>query len=126
MRTYLACMTVVGSVLVFSVPAFAKIDTVKGQIVDRNCYLMDPANNMGVDHQMPEDTQNCAISCAKVGQPMALLTSDGKVITIMGGLAANRNAKLIPYIGHMVQITGDLSDVNGKMTITADDLKVSK
>ena len=126
MRPFLMCVTVVASLTAFGAPAFAKTDTVKGQVIDRNCYLKDPANNSGVDHQMPEDTKDCAISCAKVGQPMALLTSDGKVITIMGGLAAKKNAKLIPYVGKVVQITGDFTNVNGAMTIYADDLTVSK
>jgi hypothetical protein len=110
----------------FGVSAFAKSDTVKGQLVDQACYLKDPVNNKGVDHKMPKDTKDCAIACAKAGQPMALLTSDGKVVTIKGGLAANKNAKLVPFVGQMVEITGDVTDTNGKMSVTADDIKVSK
>ena len=73
-------MTIVGAVLV-SIPAFAKTETVKGQIVDQACYTKDMVNNKGVDHKMPADTKDCAIACAKKGQPLALLTSDGKVFT---------------------------------------------
>ena len=57
---------------------------------------------------MPEDTPGCATTCAKMGQPVALLTADGKVYTVTGDLAANNNAKLIPYIIHKVELTGDL------------------
>jgi hypothetical protein len=64
------------------------------------------------------------ITCAKKGQPLALLTSDGKVYTIAGDLAANNNAKLIPHISHTVEITGDTMDMSGKMMITAADLKM--
>ena len=42
-----------------------------------------------------KETADCAAMCAKKGAPLALLTSDGKVYTIAGGLAADKNAKLI-------------------------------
>ena len=41
---------------------------------------------------------------------MALLTSDGKVYQMTGGLAADKNAKLIPHIGHTVEVTGDVTE----------------
>lgn len=123
MRRFIASLTIVGAVLV-SVPAFAKTETVKGQIVDQTCYTKDSVNNKGVDHKMPADTKDCAIACAKKGQPLAILTADGKVYTIAGALAADNNAKLIPHISHTVEITGDTMDMNGKMMITAADVKM--
>ena len=86
------------------------------------CYKMDKSNT-GVDHKMPKgDTKDCAIGCAKAGQPMAVLTSDGKVYEIAGGLAAEKNAKIVPHVGHTVEITGDVMDHGGKMMISADSL----
>jgi hypothetical protein len=123
MRRFLASVTVVAVVLV-SVPAFAATETLKGQIVDQNCYTKDMVNNKGVDHKMPADTKDCAIACAKKGQPLALLTSDGKVYTIAGGLAADNNAKLIPHISHTVEITGDTMDMSGKLMITSAAVKM--
>jgi predicted metal-binding protein len=122
MRQFAIGVIVAGVVAAFSTPAFAATETIKGQIVDQQCYLMDKANNKGVDHKMPMDTKDCAIACAKKGQPMALLTADGKLYTIAGGLAANNNAKLVPHVSHTVQITGDTMTMNGKMMITADAL----
>src|ERR1700676_3608054 len=124
MRQVLAGVMVAGFVVVLSVPVLARTETVKGQIVDQNCYMKDTVNNKGVDHKMPADTKDCAIACAKKGQPMALLTSDGKMYTIAGDLAAPNNAKLIPHLGHTVAITGDTMDMNGKTMITAADLKM--
>src|SRR4051812_12505295 len=104
--------------------AFAKTETVKGQIVDQSCYNMDKSNT-GVDHKMPKgETKDCAVMCAKGGKPMALLTSDGKVYEIAGGLAADKNAKIIPHIGHTVEITGDVMDHGGSMMIMADSVKM--
>jgi hypothetical protein len=86
--------------------------------------MKDKENNKGVDHKMPADTKDCAIACAKQGQPIAILTADGKVYEIAGGLAADKNAKIIPHVSHTVEITGDVMDMNGKMMIHADSLKM--
>src|SRR4029079_14077217 len=96
--------------LAASIPALAKTETLRGQLVDQTCYTKDKVNNKGVDHKMPADTKDCAIACAKKGQPVALLTDDGKVYTIAGDLTANNNAKLVPLMGHTVEITGDTMD----------------
>jgi len=124
MRKILAVMAAVAFVMALGAPAFAKTETVKGQIVDQACYKMDKTNT-GVDHKMPKgDTKDCAIGCAKAGRPLALLTSDGKVYEIAGGLAADKNAKLIPHIAHTVEITGDVMDHGGSMMISSDSLKM--
>ena len=124
MRRMLAGLTVAGFALALAAPAFAKTETVKGQIVDEGCYKMDKSNT-GVDHKMPKgDTKDCAIGCAKAGRPMAILTSDGKVYELAGGLAADKNAKIIPHVGHTVEVTGDVMDHDGKMMISADSLKM--
>jgi hypothetical protein len=124
MRKAFAVMTAAAFVLALDAPAFAKTETVKGQVVDESCYKMDKSNT-GVDHKMPKgDTKDCAVSCAKAGRPLALLTADGKVYEISGGLAANKNEKLIPHIAHTVEITGDVMDHGDKMMISADSLKM--
>jgi hypothetical protein len=125
MRNVFAGLTAAAFVLAMGAPAFAKTETVKGQIVDETCYKMDSANNKGVDHKMPKgDTKDCAIGCAKAGRPMAVLTADGKVYEIAGGLAANKNEKIIPHVGHTVEITGDVMESDGKTMIHADTLKM--
>jgi hypothetical protein len=112
-------------VVALGASAAAKTETVKGKIVDMSCYNMDKANNAGKDHKMPKgDTADCAIACAKAGRPMALLTDDGKVYELGGGLAADKNAKIIPHITHTVEVTGDVTEKDGKMTIAADSLKM--
>jgi hypothetical protein len=124
MHRVFAGMATAVFVAALTMPAFAKTETVKGQIVDESCYKMDKSNT-GPDHKMPHgDTKDCAVACAKQGQPLALLTPEGKVYEITGGLAANKNEKLIPHIAHTVEITGEVADSNGKATISADSLKM--
>src|SRR5262245_35062362 len=124
MRYILAGFTAAALVLALGAPALAKTETVKGQIVDMGCYKMDKANT-GNDHKMPKgDTPDCAVGCAKAGRPMAILTSDGKVYQLSGGLAADKNAKIIAHVGHTVEVTGDVMDHDGTMMIMADALKM--
>jgi hypothetical protein len=112
-------------VVALSAPAFAKTETVKGKIVDVSCYTMDKANNAGKDHKMPKgDTPDCAIGCAKAGRPMAILTDDGKVYELTGGLAADKNAKIVPHVAHVVEVTGDVTEKDGKKMIASDSLKM--
>jgi hypothetical protein len=120
-----AGLMVAGFFVALSTPAFAKTETVKGKIVDVSCYNMDKANNAGKDHKMPKgDTADCAAACAKNGRPMALLTDDGKVYVLTGGLASDKNAKIIPHIAHTVEVTGEVGEKDGKMTIESDSLKM--
>jgi hypothetical protein len=124
MRKMFAGIMVAAFVIALGAPAFAKTETVKGQIVDETCYTMDKSNT-GVDHKMPKgDTKDCAIGCAKAGRPMAILTADGKVYEIAGGLAADKNAKIVPHVGHTVEVTGDVMDHGDKLMITADAIKM--
>lgn len=124
MSRFLATAAAAALVMALAIPAFAATETVTGQIIDQQCYMKDTANNKGNDHKMPADMAGCAAMCAKKGMPMALLTSDGKVYTIAGELAANMNAKLVPHIAHTVSITGDVTSAAGKNTITAAELKM--
>ena len=125
MRNICAGLIATAFVVALGAPAFAKTETVKGKIVDVSCYNMDKANNAGKDHKMPKgDTPDCATGCAKAGRPMAILTDDGKVYELTGGLAADKNAKIVPHVGHTVEVTGDVMDHDGTLMIMADSLKL--
>ena len=126
MRRMFAGLTVAAFAIVLAVPVLAKTETVTGQIVDQTCYMKDKANS-AKDHNMGgKETADCAAMCAKKGAPLALLTSDGKVYTLGGGLAADMNAKLIPHISHTVEVTGDVTEKEGKMMIASDAVKMIK
>ncbi len=125
MRKLVAGFVGAAFIVALAAPAFAKTETVKGRIVDESCYTMDKANNAGKDHKMKNgDTPDCAAACAKMGRPMAILTDDGKVYELTGGLAADKNAKIIPHIAHVVEVTGDVTEKDGKTMIAADSLKM--
>jgi hypothetical protein len=125
MRKLLAGMAAFAFVAAVAAPLTAATETVTGKIIDQMCYMKDKVNNAGADHKMPADTAACAQACAKMGRPMALLTSDGKVYTLKGGLAEAMNAKLLAHITHTVSVTGDVTtEKDGTMSITAGELKM--
>jgi hypothetical protein len=99
-------------------PAFAESKTVKGEIVDQACYTKDKAN-VGASHK------DCGMSCAKKGAPLALVTSTGDVYTITGAYAADKNAKLIDHFAHTVEVTGDVTEKDGKKMIDVTALKMA-
>jgi hypothetical protein len=102
---------------------FAKTETVTGQVIDLYCYSMNKAD-AGMDHRAGRE---CAWACAKYeGQPVGLLTTDGKVYQLAGGLVANNNAKIAPHITHKVTVTGTVTEVDGMPTIAANDVTMVK
>ena len=48
----------------------------------------------------------CAKECASKGQPLAILTDGDGLVKITGDYAANNFAKLTPYIGRHVEVSG--------------------
>src|SRR6267378_1942800 len=71
----LSALWLLGVVAIFGQP---KGDTVKvkGEIVDLWCYL--EGGDHGAEHK------SCAISCAKAGNPIGLVTENGEVYVMMG------------------------------------------
>ena len=100
-------------------PAISASETMTGQVIDLACYMLDRKNTTAT-HTGRGYT--CGQACAKEGFQVGLLTSDGQVFEIVGGLAANKNAKLIAHIGEVVTIAGELGKRDGFTTISASDL----
>ncbi len=119
MRKVFATLTAAAFVAALSAPAFAEVKTVKGELVDQMCYQKDK-KNVGAAHK------DCAATCAKKGQQVALLTSDGTLYEVKGDLAADNNAKLVPHMSHTVELTGDVTTEGGKNVINAKSLKMAK
>src|SRR6266849_7522736 len=125
MRGMLIALTAAAFVVALGAPAFAKVETVKGQLIDQSCYKMSKTNT-GERHQMRNGpVDDCATECAKEGRPVALLTTDGKVYQVTGDVAANKNEKLVPHMTHTVEITGDVTtEQDGTMKIAGTNVKM--
>jgi hypothetical protein len=124
MRKLCIALGAISCVAALVSPALAKGETVSGVLVDQGCYKADKTNT-GERHTMKRGTQeNCATACAKMGQPVALVTKEGKVYVVTGTYAANKNEKLIPHMAHAVEVTGDVTtDKDGSARIAVTSLK---
>lgn len=120
MKKVFASVAAAAFVVALGAPLFAATQTIKGELIDKTCYTKQGAKATGAAHK------DCAATCAKKGSPLALLTEDGKVYTITGDLAANNNEKLAPHVTHMVEVTGDVSDANGMMSIDGKSIKMAQ
>lgn len=118
-------VAVAAAILGFSVAAFAAPVKVTGVLVDEACYTKDHANT-GLAHKGMGET--CAADCARKGSQVALVTEKGDVYQVMamGGLAGDKNAKLVPHMSHTVTLTGEVMDANGKKMIHATTLTMVK
>jgi hypothetical protein len=123
MRKYIGAAGIVLTVLVSPARTAPKTETVTGQVVDLYCYSRDNKAT-GMDHR---DGRECALACVKwEGQPVGLVTTDGKVYQLAGDLVAHNNAKVAPHLTHTVTVTGDVVDHDGMQTIVASDLTMVK
>ena len=123
MRKLVIALIGLAFVIALGVSPSAKVETVKGRLADQACYMKDKANTAMAHKDMSE---TCAADCAKKGLPVVLVTDDGKVYAVTGDIAANMNAKLVPHMSHVMELTGDVTEAGGKMTINvkADGLKM--
>ena len=75
--------------------------TVRGEIVEVSCYT-----KLGIEKSTGAAHIACAKECAGKGQPLAILTDGDGLLKITGDYAAEKYAKLLPYVGRQVEVTG--------------------
>jgi hypothetical protein len=98
----------------------AQTRTITGQVVCLVCYARNHANT-GADH---DDGRMCAQACIKwEGNPAGVLTAEGKVYQLAGGVVANNNARVLPHIARRVSVTGEIYEKDGMTMIRAEDIK---
>jgi hypothetical protein len=95
----------------------AKAVVVRGEIVDLACYLDHGA--MGMKHQQ------CALTCLKNGEPMGLLTADGKVYLLLADHQDGKPfAEAKTYAALQVEVSGPVAEKAGITALTVE--KVNK
>ena len=123
MRKLISLVAGAAFVAALAMPALAGVElasdmTVKGEVVDVACSTAKKEAGKGEGHA------NCAMVCAKKGQPVGILTADA-VYTVVGDYAANNNAKLLEFVSKKVEATGDVAEKDGKKVITVSSMKAA-
>ena len=93
--------------------------TMKGEVVEVSCY-----SKRGVEKGTGPAHVACAIECAKQGKVLGLLTYGDGLFKLIGEFAENNNAKLIPFIGKQVVVTGTL-DRYTDYTVAVKPVKIT-
>ncbi|HYU80724.1 MAG TPA: hypothetical protein VEK56_17160 [Vicinamibacterales bacterium] len=99
-------------------PIFAADMTVKGEVVDLSCAMSQGDNGKGDAHA------GCAMTCAKGGSPLGILTDDA-VFQVTGDYAANQNAKMLEFVAKKVEVTGEVSEKDGNKMIAVKSIKLA-
>ena len=124
MRITLVGLAATALVATLASPALAKMETVTGVLVDQACYLLNQANIRQKHAMKNGPVDNCATTCAKKGEPVAVVTPTGKMYVVIGQYTANKNRILVGYMTHTVAMTGDVSTAkDGSTTISAISIK---
>ncbi len=118
MRKHVAALVSAACVSGAVTPLLAATETITGEVISLSCYMNDKT-------KIGRKGYTCALATVKwEGNPAGVLTADGKVYQIAGGLTANNNEKLWSILGHTVMIAGETSQTPGMMpTITAAEAK---
>jgi hypothetical protein len=84
--------------------------TIRGEVVAPGCAA-DAAPDAP-----PESPAARTMRCARRGDPMAILTSDGQYL-VEGDYTANNNAKLLDFVGKPVEAKGNVTESEGRKAI---------
>ncbi len=91
-------------------------ETVKGELIDLKCYI--ESGEHGDSHK------DCAVACAKRGEPIGILDSNGNVYVAIGDKAhqSDRDA-LINRMAETVTVTGKVVKKGGTQVLYIASIK---
>ena len=118
MRKIFALVASAAFVAALASPLFAQATTVTGEVVDVACAISKAPGGKGDGHA------GCAMACAKKGQPVGIMTADA-IYTVTGDYAANSNAKLLEFVAKRVEVTGEVTEKDGKKMIAVTSIKLA-
>jgi len=97
--------------------ADAQTVTVKGYVLDSACAF---TKNL----EKPISKQ-CAVSCAKAGSPLVILSNDGTIYWPIASTTPSngQNPKLLPFAGGLVTATGKVYEHGGSKAIVIEKIE---
>lgn len=116
MNTLLKAALVLG-LFVWTTTSYGQ-STVTGEVADLKCYLGSGA--LGPDHA------KCAKSCISAGQPMGLVTTDGKVYLLGIGKDKSQYESLKELAGESVEVSGKVSQKDGLNIVVVESARKSE
>ncbi len=120
MKRAFAAVALAGLVLACGAPVLAgEVKMVTGEVIDLDCYAKNGSKTTGDEYKA------CTLTSSKQGGAMGLLAEDG-VYRIAGKFTGNNNAKLFGLLSKQVSATGEVTEEDGKKSITVTNVKLAK
>ena len=113
------CAGVILCTCLMVMPASAATVSIKGEVVDITCATEKGAAGKGDAHSA------CALTCAKGGKPVGVLTDDA-IYEVSGDFTANSNARLLDFVAKPVTITGEVTERDGKKLLNVKRIRVTE
>jgi hypothetical protein len=93
--------------------------TIHGLVRDIACPLQNKESTAR------KFNRDCALQCARLGSPLAVLTDDGTMYIPMSESMpdSDQRARLMPFVGKYVSVRGDVYERKGLRSIVIKDIK---
>jgi len=93
------------------------VTTVKGYVIDSACAFVK-------DLKKPISPE-CAVTCAKAGSPLVILTDSGIIYWPIAGTmpAAGQNDRLVEFAGKRVTATGKVYSKGGSRALVIESIE---
>lgn len=93
--------------------------TIQGWVVDSAC-----AFTKGLEKPI---SRECALACARKGSPLVILQDDGSIFWPLSESmpAEGQNARLIPYAGKRVLVTGKIYSKGGSQGVVIEAISAA-
>jgi hypothetical protein len=91
--------------------------TVKGYVLDSACAFTKSLKK--------PISPECAVACAKAGSPLVILAASGAIYWPIADTtpSSGQNAKLLPYAGKNVKVTGRVFERGGSKAIVISKIE---
>ncbi len=124
MRHFITMLKIVALTTVVIVHGFAQEErkdevTIKGEVIDLVCYMLNKDGGRGPDHK------ECALRCAKNGVPLGLLEDGtGRVYyTVKMKNKNNANDMMLSFVAEKVLIKGKIAERGGTKLLLIDTIE---
>ncbi len=97
----------------------ADVAIVRGEVMHLECPIDKSRTGRGERHAA------CAMTSARNGDPMVLLTDEAALI-IEGSYVAEKNAKLLDFVGRRVEAKGTVTERDGRKYLNVAAMMVQK
>jgi hypothetical protein len=119
LRNVLVKLTLPLALLAVAVAATGngKPDTIKGYVLDSACAF--------TKNLKKPISPECAVSCAKAGSPLVILSDDGTIYWPISDAtpSSGQNDKLLPFAGQKVTASGKVFERGGSRALVIDKIE---